>query len=165
MRAIRSVLPVAAVFLTTAGAAFAGPPPHQGQTDPGKAAPSLRIDASCAGDTINGTVSLLAPAGEAYTVSLFYRPRGQAAWHATGRSASFHSDGTRETYSYNFDVSAYDAFAYRLAIGGEHSWSKTLPASACAPGRQVPEAPYSLLLPLSLLGTSGLLWRRRQRLR
>ena len=165
MRAIRSVFAVAALFLTIAGAAYAGPPPHQGQTDPGKGAPSLRIDAGCAGDTISGTVSMLAPAGETYTLGLFYRGRGQAAWHATGRSASFSSDGTRKTYSYSFDVSAYDAFSYRLAIGGEHSWSQTLPASSCAPGRQVPEAPHSLLLPLSLLATSGLLLRRRQRLR
>jgi hypothetical protein len=165
VRTVRSVLAVAAVFLTATGAAAAGPPPHQGQTDPGKGAPDLRIDAGCAGDTINGTVSMFAPAGETYTLSLFYRPRGHASWAGTGRSASFHSDGRRETYSYSFDVSAYDAFAYRLAMGGEHSWSQTLPASSCAPGRQVPEAPYSLLLPLSLLGTSGLLLRRRQRLR
>ena len=163
MRATRTVLAAAAVFLTTTGAAVAGPPPHQSPADPGKSAPSLRIDASCAGDAINGTVSMLAPAGDTYTLSLFYRPHGQASWHATGRSASFHSDGTKRTYSYNFDVAAYDAFAYRLAIGGEHSWSQTLPASSCAPGRQVPEAPYALLLPLSLLGTSGLLLRRRQR--
>ena len=150
MRATRTVLAVAAVFLTTTtGAAVAGPPPHQSPADPGKSAPSLRIDASCAGDTINGTVSMLAPAGDTYTLSLFYRPHGQASWHATGRSASFHSDGTKRTYSYNFDVAAYDAFAYRLAIGGEHSWSQTLPASSCAPSSNQPSPASSSSAPIT----------------
>jgi hypothetical protein len=161
--AIRSTL-AAAVFLTTAGAALAGPPPHQTQANPGKAASNVRIDASCSGDTIAGTVSMLAPPDETYKVDLSYRGRGHAPWTATGRSASFQGDGTQRTYSYSFDVSSFDAFAYRLDIAGEHAWSRTIPASSCAPPREVPEAPYALLLPLSLLGTSVLLLRRRRRL-
>lgn len=150
---------VAAVFLT-ATPAFAGPPPHQSSADHGGR--RVHVDARCAGDTISGTVSMEAPAGETYRLDLSYRPRGRSGWSGTGRSAAFTSDGTRRSYDYSFDVSPFNAFAYRLDLAGEHSWSQTLPASSCGPGHQVPEAPYSLLLPLSLLGTSGLLFLRRR---
>jgi hypothetical protein len=125
----------------------------------------MRIDAGCSGDTITGIVSMQASAGETYRLVLYYRARGRASWSATGRSATFSGDGTQRSYSYSFDVSAFDAFAYRLEMAGEHAWSRTIPSASCAPGRQVPEAPYALLLPLSLLATSTLLLRRRARLR
>ena len=151
---------VAALFLTTTAAAFASPPPHQASTGHGKR--ELHLDASCAGDTISGTLSMLAPQGETYALDLSYRPRGRADWSSTGRSASFTSDGTPRSYSYSFDVSSFNAFAYRVNVSGERAWSQTVPAGSCGPGRQVPEAPLALLLPLSLLGTSGLLLLRRR---
>jgi hypothetical protein len=155
---------LAALFLTTATAALASPPAHK---SPSAAHPgtNVRIDASCSGDTITGTVSMKAPAGEAYRLALYFRVRGRASWLSTGRSAKFSGDGTQRSYSYSFDVSAFDAFAYRLEMAGEEAWSRTIPSASCAPGRQVPEAPYALLLPLSLLATSTLLLRRRARLR
>lgn len=163
MFATRTAL-LAALFLTTATAALASPPAHQ---SPSAAKPEtrMRIDAGCSGDTITGIVSMQASAGETYRLVLYYRARGRASWSATGRSATFSGDGTQRSYSYSFDVSAFDAFAYRLEMAGEHAWSRTIPSASCAPGRQVPEAPYALLLPLSLLATSTLLLRRRARLR
>lgn len=162
MFAIRTAL-ATAILLTTATAALASPPPRQTSADHGKGSTSMRIDASCAGDAITGTVTMLAPAGETYLLDLHYRRQGRAAWAATGRSASFHGDGAKHSYTYSFDVSAFNAFAYRLDMSGEQAWSRTIPAAACAPGRQVPEAPFALLLPLSLLGTSALFLRRRAR--
>jgi hypothetical protein len=102
-----------------------------------------------------------ASAGEAYRLELSYRGR-RTGWASTGRSATFNGDGKEHQYSYSFDVSQFDAFAYRLDMAGEHAWSQTLTAGSCAPGRQVPEAPYSLMLPLSLLATSAFLMRRRR---
>jgi hypothetical protein len=158
--AIRTALAIA-LFLTTAAVALASPPSHKSPAGQGTDSTSMRIDAGCAGDTITGTVTMLAPAGETYRLELYFRRQGRAAWSATGRSASFRGDGAQHSYTYNFDVSAFNAFAYRLDMSGEHAWSRTIPAASCAPGRQVPEAPYALLLPLSLLATSGLLLRRR----
>jgi hypothetical protein len=156
---------VIAVFFVSATAAFAGPPPHQGPADPGPDSTKIRIDASCAGDTITGNVSMQAPAGESYRLELFYRGRGRAGWQPTGRTATFAGSGTERTYTYSFDVSSFDAFAYRLDMSGEHAWSQTISAGSCAPGRQVPEAPAALLLPLSLLATAAFLLRvRRSRL-
>jgi hypothetical protein len=151
-----------ALFFASTAAALAGPPPHQTPSDPGPDSTKIRIDASCAGDTITGNVSMQAPAGETYRLDLFYRARGRVSWAATGRSATFAGTGTQRNYTYSFDVSPFDAFAYRLDMAGEHAWSQTISAAACAPGRQVPEAPMALLLPLSLLATSAFVLRTRR---
>ena len=152
----------AALFLTSASSALASPPPHASPSDPGPGSTKIRIDAGCAGDTITGTVTMKAPAGEVYRLELSYRGRGRAAWASTGRSATFRGNGTEQAYSYSFDVSGFDAFAYRLGMAGEHGWSQTITGASCAPGRQVPEAPFALMLPLSLLVTSAFLLRSRR---
>jgi hypothetical protein len=129
------------------------------------AATEFKIDATCAGDTISGTLSYRGgEKGESYRLDLLYRPRKGTEWKQTGRGGGFTSDGRPGTYPYSFDVSAFDAKLFRLDVSGEHAWSRTIPAASCAPGRQVPEAPLALLLPLSLLGTSGLLLFRRRRI-
>ena len=128
------------------------------------AATELKIDATCSGDTINGVVSYRGGTkGDTYHLELYYRQRQGPNWKATGRGGSFTSDGRPGTYAYSFDVSAFDAKLFRLDVTGEHAWSRTIPAASCAPGRQVPEAPLSIMLPLSLIGTSGLLLLRRRR--
>ena len=152
----------AALFLASASSALASPPPHQSPSDPGPGRTKVHIDAGCTGDTITGVVTMQAPAGETYRVELAYRGRSQNAWASTGRSATFQGDGTEHAYSYSFDVSGFDAFAYRLDMVGEHSWSQTITGGSCAPGRQVPEAPFALMLPLSLLATSAFLLRGRR---
>ena len=152
----------AALFLTSASSALASPPPHASPSDPGPGSTKIRIDAGCAGDTITGTVTMKAPAGETYRLELSYRGRARNAWTSTGRSATFQGDGTEHAYSYGFDVSGFDAVAYRLNMVGEHAWSQTITGSSCAPGRQVPEAPFALMLPLSLLATSAFLLRGRR---
>ena len=128
------------------------------------AATEFKIDATCAGDTINGTLSYSGGTkGETYSLELLYRPRRGTDWKSTGRGATFTSAGHPGKYSYSYDVSAFDAKLYRLDVTGEHAWSRTIPAASCAPGRQVPESPLAIMLPLSLLGTSGLLLFRRRR--
>jgi hypothetical protein len=128
------------------------------------AATELKIDATCAGDTITGTLSYRGgEKGETYRLELLYRPRKGTDWKQTGRGGSFTSDGHPGTYPYSFDISPFDAKLYRVDVTGEHAWSRTIPAASCAPGRQVPEAPLAILLPLSLLGTSGLVLLRRRR--
>ena len=128
------------------------------------AATEFKIDASCAGDTINGTLSYSGGTkGERYGLELLYRPRKGNDWKSTGRGGTFTSDGRPGTYSYSYDISKFDAKLYRLDVTGEHAWSRTIPAASCAPGRQVPESPLAILLPLSLLGTSGMLFFRRRR--
>jgi len=128
------------------------------------ASSDLKLDASCAGDTISGAVSYTAATrGESYRLDLFYRERKGPDWKPTGRGGSFTTDGHPGTYRYSFDISAFDAKLYRLDVSGEHGASRTIAAATCAPGRQVPEAPLAILLPLSLLGTSGLLLLRRRR--
>src|SRR5438034_810372 len=104
----------AALFLTSASSALASPPPHQSPSDPGPGSTKIRIDAGCVGDTITGTVTMKAPVGEAYWLELSYRGHGRTGWASTGRSATFRGDGTEHVYSYSFDVSGFDAFAYRL---------------------------------------------------
>ena len=149
-RSISAIFAAAACALATAASATA--------------ATEFKIDATCAGDTINGTLSYRGGTkGETYRLGLLYRPRKGPDWKSTGRGGSFTSDGHSGTYAYSFDVSAYDAKLFRLDVTGEHAWSRTIPAASCAPGRQVSESPLAILLPLSLLGTSGLLFARRRR--
>ena len=66
------------------------------------------------------------------------------------------------SYRFKFDVSALSAYAYRVRESAGMQ-SRVVPASSCAPGYQVPEAPLALLLPLSLLLGLGLLAFRRRR--
>ena len=73
------------------------------------------------------------------------------------------SPAGRRTYTFSFDISTLDAFAYRLSVVDTRTppryrfRSAVMPAAACAPGRDVPEAPVALLLSLSLIGTTSLL--------
>jgi hypothetical protein len=132
------------------------------------AARGSRIDAkvagACAGDVVTGRVTLRAPRGAAFTVRLFEQGRAKARWTWTKRAKRFKSLGGLRSYGVRFDVSAFDAYAYRLAVNGRQRRAQSPPiaSASCAPGAQVPEAPIALLLPLSLLGTASLLLLRRR---
>lgn len=145
---------LAACFLLTSATALAA-----------DSSTPMTIAGSCAGDTVSGRVVVRAPRGTLFTVRLLRRAMSRSSWVAVGRSRRFRSSGKKQTLQFRFDVSAFDAYAYRLRLTRPHHrvYSSTILATACAPGRQVPESPLSILLPLSLLGTSGLLLVRRRR--
>jgi hypothetical protein len=86
----------------------------------------------------------------------------------TDREKTFTSAPGRRTYGFSFDISTLDAAAYRISVVDARTppryrfRSSVMPAAACAPGRDVPEAPVVLLLSLSLIGTTSLLLVRRK---
>ena len=126
---------------------------------------SMTLAGSCAGDTVSGRVDVHAPRGTLFTLRLLREKAARSSWTATGKARRFKSTGQKQTLRFRFDVSRYDAYAYRLRLARGHKrvYSSKILATACAPGQQVAEAPLSILLPLSLLGTTGLLLLRRRR--
>ena len=133
-----------------------------------QAAPLSRIDpkvaGACSGDVVTGRLTLSAPRGALVTVRLFRQGSANGRWARTERVKRFKSLGGRRSYAVRFSVAAFDAYAYRLTLDVRHrrSLSPAIAAASCAPGAQVPEAPFALLLPLSLLGTASLLMVRRR---
>jgi hypothetical protein len=131
--------------------------------------PQVAIVASCAGDTVSGNVVVRASAAMPVTLRLLQRRQAQSRWVPTGRARSFTSVAGRRRHRFSFDVSTFDAYAYRVAAEGRRgrvqfrALSKVLPATTCAPGHDVPEAPLALLLPLSLLATGSLVVLLRRR--
>ena len=118
----------------------------------------VQLMAHCAGDTISGEVRTTAPAGTQFAVVLYQQPTHWSPAVATGRQVNVTTDG-RAAYPFSFNVAAYNAWAFRLDTAGD---SKAVMAASCAPGRQVPEAPLPLLLPLSLLTGLMLVALRRR---
>jgi hypothetical protein len=123
-----------------------------------------KVAGACAGDVITGRITLRAPRGKVFTVRLLVKSLANGGWTTTNHTQQLKSLGGRRTYRVGFDVSAFNANAFRLTVNDQRRRAQSAPISAasCAPGTQVPEAPYALLLPLSLLGTAGLLLLRRR---
>jgi hypothetical protein len=126
---------------------------------------TMSVAASCAGDTISGRVVVRAARGTPFSVRLLQRTTQRSRWAAIGRSKRFRAAGGRQSYRFRFNVSAFAAYAYRLRLTRAHSrvLSQSIAGSSCGPGRQVPDARLALLLPLSLLGTTGVLLLLRRR--
>jgi hypothetical protein len=119
------------------------------------------VVARCAGDVLSGTVRTGRDAPSARLELLVLAKHGQkSGFTATGMSQWMNVDGG-QSYPFRFNIGRLSASAYRVDPPGDHS--NTVPASSCAPGRQVPEAPLSLLLPVSVLGLGGLLVVRNRR--
>jgi hypothetical protein len=148
---------VAGCLLLTPAGAFAA------------AKPQVAIVANCAGDTVSGNVAVRASTAMPFTLRLLQRRQAQSRWVPTGRTRSFTSLAGRRRHRFSFDVSSFDAHAYRVAVEGRRgrlqyrALSRVIPATACAPGHDVPEAPLALLLPLSLLATGSLVMLLRRR--
>lgn len=123
-----------------------------------------KVSGECVGDTISGQVSLRANARTRLTLRLLKQQTAASRWTQTKLSRRFTARRGSRTYRFRFDVSAFDAYAYRLAVSysGRQALSRPIVGASCAPGLQVPEAPFALLLPLSLLGTGSLLLLRRR---
>jgi hypothetical protein len=120
------------------------------------------VVAHCAGDVLSGTVHVGGSSHSTLELAVLAKHGQNTAFSATGMSQSLNVDGGR-SYPFRFNIGrlAGSATAYRVDPPGDHS--NTVPASSCAPGHQVPEAPLSLLLPVSVLGLGGLLAARNRR--
>ena len=121
---------------------------------------ATQVHASCAGDVISGTVRVGRPSSTGdLELALLAKRSPKAAFAATGRSVWVEAYDGR-SYPFRFDIGRLSAVAYRVDPPGIHG--NVVPAASCAPGHQVPEAPLSLLLPLSVLGVVGLVFARRR---
>jgi hypothetical protein len=127
---------------------------------------NIHVTANCVGDTVSGGVSMRAKAGTPFTLRLLKRQTAASRWTQTKLLKKFTSRGGSRIYRFRFNVSAFDAYAYRLGVYRSRRLTQSAPiaAASCAPGLQVPEAPLALLLPLSLLATASLLVLRRRAL-
>ena len=121
---------------------------------------ATQVHASCAGDVISGSVRVgrSKPTGD-LELALLAKRSPKAAFAATGRSVWVEAYDGR-SYPFRFNIGQLSALAYRVDPSGVHG--NVVPAASCAPGHQVPEAPLSLLLPLSVLGVVGLGFARRR---
>ena len=122
------------------------------------AQPAVQVHSSCAGDTISGWVQVKSKGQQALAVSLMAKRTANAPFAGMSQASVKAGDGQRSAFS--FDISEYDAFAYRVDASGVQG--RVLPRASCAPGHQVPEAPFALLLPLSVLGFGLTVVRRRR---
>jgi streptogramin lyase len=131
------------------------------------AAPAAAVDsitASCSGNTLTANATAHGDSGSTFTLTL-YRSNDGTSFTATDQSAMIDVTGTdAASYQHAFTVSG-PAHSYKVVAGNVES--NVVPASACAPGSEIPEAPAALLLPLSLLGMlalgAGAMYVRRRR--
>ena len=127
-----------------------------------KPARVTKVDAICAGDIIGGKIKVSAPT--MVSLELLTRRAAKAKFLLTNKRAWVRARQAG-SYKFTFDISRMNANAYRVQ-SKSGTKSRILPAASCAPGYQVPEAPFVILLPLSLLLTLGLaIGMRRFRLR
>ena len=120
------------------------------------------VVAHCAGDILSGTVHVGGAMHSTLDLAVLAKHGQRSNFTTTGMSQLLNVDGGR-SYPFRFNIGRLtgSATAYRVDPPGDHS--NTVPASSCAPGHQVPEAPLSLLLPVSVLGIGGLLAARNRR--
>jgi hypothetical protein len=125
--------------------------------------PSVRISPACAGDVVSARIAVRTSSRTQLTVRLLQRRTPRSAFVRTGREKTFTNPAGRRTHSFSFDISTLDAFAYRLSVIDSNMppryrfRSSVMPAASCAPGRDVPEAPFALLLSFSVIATTSLL--------
>ncbi len=88
----------------------------------------------------------------------------KASFKATGK-ARILSTPKAGAYQFKFNIAKLNAYGYRVDAS-KSMRSKPILSASCGPGYVVPEAPFALLLPITLLLTIGLpvlLVRRRAR--
>lgn len=122
---------------------------------------AAQVHASCAGDVLSGTVRGRSVPGGELELTLLSKRSPKSAFARTGKSAWV--DAYRGgSYPFSFNIGQFSASAYRVDPPGGRG--NVVTAASCAPGHQVPEAPLSLLLPLSVLGLGACVIGRRRRL-
>jgi len=123
---------------------------------------AAQVHSSCAGDVISGSVRPgHSASGGDLELALLAKRSPNAAFARTGHSVWVEAYGDH-SYPFSFNIGQLSAVAYRVDPPAAHG--NVVPAASCAPGHQVPEAPLSLLLPLSVLGVVGLVFARRRSL-
>jgi hypothetical protein len=135
---------LAAAALIAVGSASAG-------LGPGKL---TRLQASCAGDLIRGKAKIKHPG--TVNLRLLWKESADSPFIVSRQRKAIHASHPG-TYRFKFDVSRLNAYAYAYRVrasGGVKT--KLLMAESCGPGLQVPEVPFALLLPVSLLLALGL---------
>ena len=122
-----------------------------------------KVQASCAGDTISARVRLNAASPVKARIELWSKSGAKARFRPTGKARTFTARASR-WYPVRFNISRLDAYAYRVDASKKVR-SRWILSASCAPGHQIPDAPFALLLPISLLIGIGLpvyLSRRRR---
>ena len=152
----RAIVPLLAAVFTFALASEAAAEPVLAA--PG---PSVKsVTAGCAGDTISGRTQV---SGKLRVrLALMAKPSAKATFKATGKARVLLTPKAG-TYQFKFNISKLNAYGYRVDAT-KTMRSKPMLAASCGPGYQVPESPFALLLPITLLLTIGLpvlLLRRR----
>ena len=154
----RVIVPVLAAVFTCALASEAAAEPALAPTPAVKS-----VTASCAGDTISGKMRV---SGKLRVrLALMAKPSARASFTTSGKARVLRTPKAG-VYRFKFDISKLNAYSYRVDAS-KTIRSKPLLAASCGPGYQVPEAPWALLLPITLLLTIGLpvlLLRRRARI-
>jgi len=129
---------------------------------PSTAATVDGIGASCAGDDVTATVTAHGDPGSTFTLTLQESDDG-TTFTDTQQSVAI-SVTEAFSYSHAFVLPLPLAASYRVVSGDVTS--EPVPASGCAPGTEVPEAPAAMLLPLSLVAlfgfAGGVLYVRRR---
>jgi hypothetical protein len=153
------ITPVLAAVLACGLASQAAAEPTLAQKSP----VVKSVTASCAGDTISGKTRV---SGKLRVrLALKAKASAKASFKATGK-ARIVSAPKAGLYRFKFDISKLNAYGYRVDAS-KTMHSKPLLAASCGPGYTVPESPFALLLPITLLLTIGLpvlLLRRRARI-
>lgn len=121
------------------------------------------VSASCTGDVLSGTVTAFGHTGDGFDVRLLQQQ--SEAWAPSGlKQHVMLSQSSSHGYGFSFNVASLTGDAFQALAHGQSS--PVVDAASCAPSAQVPEAPRPILLPLSVVGTFGLLglvaYRRRR---
>jgi hypothetical protein len=129
------------------------------------AKPKLDVAATCAGNTLTGTVTVSdVPVGTVVTV----RAEAQvSAWQTVGAPATFAVVAGKSTYTVSIAAGGLTGVKeFRLLAdgAGTSTTSKPIKVKDCGPPAQVPEVPAPLLIPatmlLSAVAVEGLRRRR-----
>lgn len=123
----------------------------------------VQVQASCAGDTISGRARVNAASTLKARVELWSKSGAKARFRPTGKARTLTAKRSG-WYPVRFNISRLNAYAYRVDAS-KTVRSRWILSASCAPGHQVPDAPFALLLPISMLIGIGLpvyLLRRRR---
>ena len=125
---------------------------------------------SCAGDTLSGSVTVLATTSATMTVRLQTRSTespGGSGFTSTRVTAGVDVTPGKKGYTWSFNTVGLPATvkAYRavLTLGALTDTTNVVPAARCAPGQEVPEVPAALLVPLTLSTTGVAVLELRRR--
>ena len=120
-------------------------------------------DTAALGDTISARARVNAASTLKARVELWSKSGAKARFRPTGKARTLTAKRSG-WYPVRFNISRLNAYAYRVDAS-ETVRSRWILSASCAPGHQVPDAPFALLLPISLLIGIGLpvyLSRRRR---